>query len=57
MLREKLASKEKSIFNRKTLACMRIYVRNSSNKYLNYFNRWRGKVSHEKKTLEFAAIL
>ena len=27
------------------------------NKYLHYFNRWRGKVAHERKINKFTEIL
>lgn len=52
-----MAKKEKNIFNRISWACMKIYIRNGKNRYLHYFNRWKNKVAHERKILDFAAIL
>ena len=48
-LRQRLKDKEESIFNRKILACRKFFVRNSSNRALHYFGRWRNKAAYENK--------
>lgn len=53
MLRERLNKKQTNLKDRIFLACRKIYVRNSSNKYMHYFDKWRNKLKHEKKVRQF----
>lgn len=53
ILRERLAKKQVNIKSRIVLACRKVFIRNSSNRFLNYFNRWRNKLAYEKRVQKF----
>lgn len=57
MLRDRLSKKQTSLKDRIFLACRKIYVRNSTDRYMFYFNRWRNKIKHENKVKRFVDIL
>ena len=46
MLTERLKMKTTNISNRKVLALRKFFVKNSVNKALHYFNRWKDKVEY-----------